>query len=98
MKNIIFQHFGTNFHHQRAPDPKDVGTIETGSVRCFFWHLAKSNQTNSYRDTRSSGYSMPFLLAPAEGWGALWAPCYVAYGPIAREALWALCSYNSMKI
>jgi len=28
----------------------------------------------NYKMTRSSGCSAPFLLAPARGWGALWAP------------------------
>ena len=28
--------------------------------------------------TRNSGCYVPFFLAPAEGWGALWAPYYGA--------------------
>ena len=31
-------------------EPKVMGTIESSSLRCFFWHLAKSNWTNSYGD------------------------------------------------
>ena len=27
-----------------------MGTVESGLLRCFFWHLAKSNQTNGYGD------------------------------------------------
>ena len=28
-----------------APDPKIMGTIESGLSTCFFWHLAKYDQT-----------------------------------------------------
>ena len=49
-KKLHFQCFGTNFYHQWAPNPKVVGTIETSSSVCFFWHLAKSNLMNSYGD------------------------------------------------
>ena len=43
----------------------------------------------TYDFTRSSGHSTPFLLASAEGWGALRAPCYGAYGAIAGDVPWA---------
>ena len=48
--------------------------------------------------TRSSGHSAPFLLAPAEGWGALQAPCYGAYGPIAMELYISLKHSRNMPI
>ena len=38
------------FTTRRASDPKVMGTVESGSSRWFFWHLAKSNRTNGYRD------------------------------------------------
>ena len=35
-----------------------------------------------YIYTTNSGRYTPFFLAPAESWGALWAPWYGAFGPI----------------
>ena len=42
--------FNVNFHHQGGADPKVMGTIESDSSRCFFWHLAKSDRTYGSRD------------------------------------------------
>ena len=49
--------------------------------------------------TRCSGCYVSFLLAPVEGWGALWPPCSRVYDPIARGAFLAHCSgpYGFMK-
>ena len=35
-----------------------------------------------FKYTRNSGRYAPLFLAPAESWGALWAPWYGAFGPI----------------
>ena len=39
----------------------------------FFLAIREAVYEN-YKMTRSSGCCAPFLLAPARGWGALWAP------------------------
>ena len=60
---------------------------------CLVSNHIKVNLTavDIYIYTRSSGCPAPFLLAPAEGWGALRAPCFGAYGPIAGGSRQAPC-------
>ena len=38
-------------------DPKIMDTFESCFSRCFFWHLAKSDQTNGYGDINCQGNS-----------------------------------------
>ena len=54
-------------------------------MKPIFKNLKQVN--TQFLDNRSSGRSAPFLLAPAEGWGALRAPnsplgCSRAFGPL----------------
>ena len=49
--------FNANFHHQGGIDPKAMGTIESVSLRHFFWPLAKSDQTYGYGDIKCWGNS-----------------------------------------
>ena len=49
MANVLSNHFYANFHHQGGGgDPKVIDTNESGSLRCFIWHLGKSNQIYDY--------------------------------------------------
>merc|ERR1712059_133303 len=46
--------FNVNFHHQGGgADPKVMGTVEFGSSRRFFWHLAKSDWTYGSGDIKT---------------------------------------------
>ena len=48
LQKTVKYFFNINFHHQGATDPEVNGTVESGSSRCFFWHLAKSDQITPY--------------------------------------------------
>ena len=48
VKLFFYSHFTT----RGAPDPKVMGTIESGSLRYLFLHLAKSNWTYGSRDIK----------------------------------------------
>ena len=39
-----------------------------------FWQKTYCIYCVNYRKNRRSGHYVPILLAPVEGWGALWAP------------------------
>ena len=45
------------------------------------FHMSHITIIKILHTTRSSGCSTPFLLAHAEGLGALWAPCYTPTYP-----------------
>ena len=38
------------FTTSQSSDLQVMDIVASGSLRCFFWHLAKSNQTNGYGD------------------------------------------------
>ena len=40
----------SSFTTRGGANPKVMGTVESGSSRCFFWHLAKSDQPYSSWD------------------------------------------------
>ena len=55
---------------RRVSDPKVIGTIESGSLRCFIWPLAKSNQKNCYGDINYQENSRAGAAVTAAGGAA----------------------------
>ena len=55
------------FTTRGAPDPKVMGTIESGLLSCFFWHLEKSDQTYGSWDIKCWENSGAAVAAGAAG-------------------------------
>ena len=58
------------FTTRGGADPKVIGTVESGLSRCFFWNLAKSDQTYSYRDIKSQKNSRAAAAVAVGGAGS----------------------------